>query len=262
MITPKTNIDEGRAVKHRTDFGNNSPYLNDNFVIDLRRDVAWQYFKDRSFERVLDVGCGDGRISIDLVEKARIARFVDASPQMIDAARVILRTQGLSQVETHCYNFEHGTHPLEEDRYDLIVCTGVLAHVDDPARMLQKLIKLADKTAVVLLQNTDASHPYSLMVNAVKDVCGWLGIKSKWTNRIKTKELVRLMSGEGFMVTRRYNYISSFPLVGALMPKECKYGINKLLFRKVATDKPSILGNESLILFERRYGSDSSQKSG
>ena len=235
----------------KTNFGKDSPYLQNNFVIELRREIAMRFLKHRTFGNVLDVGCGDGRISLEFMDKAKLAIMVDASPHMIEAAFRNLEERGLRHVETFCYNFEHESGIPEMSRYDLLICTGVLAHVENPVAVVDKLLSLASEQSLILLQNTDAGHPYTLMLNSLKKILRLIGFSNKKHNAVRTGELIRHLSTAGFALKERCNYVSSFPLIGRMLSKRQKYGINRVISGENGKSKLQFLGNESLLLFER-----------
>jgi ubiquinone/menaquinone biosynthesis C-methylase UbiE len=235
----------------KTNFGKDSPYLQDNFVIDLRRDVARMVLAGESYAKVIDIGCGDGSISIEFMTDARIARMVDVSPEMLEAARMNLQKKSMKHVEIFCYNFEEENNQIELDRYDLIVCTGVFAHVRDYLHVLHKLIAIAEKSSLVVLQNTDARHPYTVINEAIKSISGLFGVAPRRHNEVRTSTVIENMKRAGFELIFQYNYISSFPLIGRCLSGKTKYNINGRLFPPGKSGMLSCLGNESLLFFKR-----------
>jgi trans-aconitate methyltransferase len=56
------------------------------FVSDLGRELV-DWLDPKPGERVLDLGCGDGALTVQLVERGARVTAVDASPSMIEASR-------------------------------------------------------------------------------------------------------------------------------------------------------------------------------
>ena len=88
---------------------------------------------------VLEVGCGEGELSIRLAKRGYRARGCDISDEVIEEARrralssgqdVAFWTQGIEQLQEH-------------DAATLVVCCEVLEHLDDPRDGLEKLAALA-----------------------------------------------------------------------------------------------------------------------
>lgn len=86
--------------------------------------------RDISGGRLLDVGCGGGRLPIMAARQAREAVGIDPSSEAIGTAARLSQTLGLR-------NTRFDTSPLESFRdaapYDVVTVMGVLEHVSDPA---------------------------------------------------------------------------------------------------------------------------------
>jgi len=120
---------------------------------------------------VLDIGCNSGWFSFDLAERgARVVDGVDLRPHNVEQA-CFLRDY-FSLDNTH---FEVADAMLFDDapRWDLVLNLGVLYHVTDPLRLLQRTYELCGKYAIVdticheepfsgfvLFDTKDASHPH------------------------------------------------------------------------------------------------------
>ncbi len=75
---------------------------NARFVSDLGRGVV-EWLKPKPGERILDVGCGDGALTEQLVEAGADVLGVDASIDMVDAARA----RGLDIEVADCHELEY-----------------------------------------------------------------------------------------------------------------------------------------------------------
>lgn len=85
-------------------------------------------------KKVLDAGCGNGGNSVILAQYAGevlgIDREATASPLMFDNPKVSYQKGDLD-------NLSH------EDEFDVVVCVGVLHHMEDPTIGFENLIKAA-----------------------------------------------------------------------------------------------------------------------
>lgn len=87
----------------------------------------------RPDERVLDIGCGNGAITIEAARRvgpAGSAIGVDVSPPMLDLARKRATASRIGQVE-----FRHAdaqTHRFDEAGYDEVISRNGLMFFDDP----------------------------------------------------------------------------------------------------------------------------------
>jgi len=91
--------------------------------------------------RVLDFGCGTGLLTERLAPHVAKVVAVDASPAMI----AVLKAKGLPTVRAGVARWSPdmlGSEPLVDDPFDLIVCSSVLAFVDDHPATVATLASL------------------------------------------------------------------------------------------------------------------------
>jgi trans-aconitate methyltransferase len=100
---------------------------NGRFVANLATKVV-QMLSPQPGERILDIGCGDGALTVQIAETGAVVIGVDNSPAMLEAARV----RGLN-VELHCADalpYHHqfdavfsnaALHWLSEDRHPALL---------------------------------------------------------------------------------------------------------------------------------------------
>jgi SAM-dependent methyltransferase len=83
-------------------------------------------------ERALDVGCGDGRLTAEL--SALKVCAVDVSPVALERARLRLGAEAdLLEVDPDA------PLPLEDSRFDLVLCAETLEHVRDVQLLLSEI---------------------------------------------------------------------------------------------------------------------------
>ena len=84
--------------------------------------------------RVLDFGCGTGLLTEQLVDVGATVVAVDTSTAMIEVLDAKRAAHGWTTVTT-CTEL-----PDPSDRFDLVVCSSVLAFVDDHATTVHDLV--------------------------------------------------------------------------------------------------------------------------
>jgi len=83
-------------------FANPEPYLGNNPYIGLRAQMVRSLLPDLSGKSVLDLGCGDGRVSMPLAAEASELWLVDASAAMIETARRGIPPAHAGKIHTLC----------------------------------------------------------------------------------------------------------------------------------------------------------------
>ena len=89
---------------------------------------------------VHEVGCGEGRWSIELARAGRDVRATDFSEAVIDLARGNARRVGVDPARFVARDVYELTH--REDAADVVVCCEVLEHLDDPLAGLRALARV------------------------------------------------------------------------------------------------------------------------
>ena len=94
-----------------------------------------RYLYDRILpgDRVLDIGCGNSYYQQWIAEKAAEVVGVD-----IREDRVALARRNNQKTNVH-YELMDVTRDLPEGRFDVVICSHVLEHLDDPVEFLSKI---------------------------------------------------------------------------------------------------------------------------
>ncbi|AUX47969.1 methyltransferase type 11 [Sorangium cellulosum] len=148
-------------------------------VTDLYRKVA-----PRS---VLEVGCGEGRLAHHLATHApRAERFVATDVSLERAATDVDPLIQFREASVYAL-------PFEDREFDLIVCCEVLEHLEDPARALRELRRVAGRWVIV-------STPREPLWRALNMMRGRyladLGNTPGHIQHFRRRDLVALVGGE------------------------------------------------------------------
>jgi ubiquinone/menaquinone biosynthesis C-methylase UbiE len=105
---------------------------------------------------VLDVGCGDGAISIDLSQRTEaMVVGADLAIKRVSFAR---ETAGnLSFTQGSCYEL-----PFADNSFPTVVCCDLLEHLDEPARAFAELMRVSSRFVLLTV-------PYSIDIE--KTLC-------------------------------------------------------------------------------------------
>jgi SAM-dependent methyltransferase len=119
------------------EFGDNKPLRavisRDSDQVNYYFDQITKRILDRSLwlqnKRVLDLGCGIGRLTLWMARKAQHVTAMDISEEMIGVVRNAAASQRLHNTTVLVYD---GTMlPYVDASFDVIVCVGVLKYVID-----------------------------------------------------------------------------------------------------------------------------------
>ena len=109
--------------------------------------------------RVLDIGCGNGIISIELGRLKYQVHGIDISEKAIAKAQAI---NTLNNVKFDVKDAE--TLISENQLYDAIICSEVLEHLRDPAHLLQSLHKILKRDGKLIVTVPNGRGPRETLV--------------------------------------------------------------------------------------------------
>jgi SAM-dependent methyltransferase len=148
-------------------FANPSRYVHNNPYIALRAKLVREMLPPFARKSVLDLGCGDGRISIPLVGDNDDLLLVDSSRRMLDLALSHVPPEASSRVRGVCINVAR----FEPDRaFDVVLCLGVLAHLDDWVEGLRLIARCVAPGGFAVIQLTDQGYVSGRLTRRVGEV--------------------------------------------------------------------------------------------
>lgn len=145
--------------------------------------------------RILDLGCGDGSVSIPLLDDTNEVTLVDFAPRTLEVAAQAIPAQRRSRA-----NLVLST--VDEFRasapYDVVLCLGVLAHVPSIEVTVSKIVEClkAGGSAIVELTPDTLGWkrrllPYHALAKAMKTTRGYR------LNRMLPDKFVALAASKG-----------------------------------------------------------------
>ncbi|MFT7465283.1 MAG: ubiquinone/menaquinone biosynthesis C-methylase UbiE [Pseudohongiellaceae bacterium] len=140
-------------------------YEADVYKIDEYHESAWKHRRTlverllpkRVAGPLLDSGCGDGALSVFTREQtgAEYAVGLDLS------VRRAQRAQG-DKPAVHFLSGSIYELPFPDDHFELVLCTDLLEHLDEPQRAFDELVRVSSKHVLI-------SVPYSIDIE--KTLC-------------------------------------------------------------------------------------------
>lgn len=165
MIESNCQAVNGRSTANavRGFFDQTDRYLTNNGNIEIRRRVVRDLVGNIRNSRILDLGCGDGSISQQFLEGANSLTLVDISQNMLDVA--ISQTPGGRRANVEYVN-EDSSRYQSLSKYDLVLCLGLLAHVDSVESTIGNIAELLKANGRCVLQITDADRTLGKLTGA------------------------------------------------------------------------------------------------
>lgn len=218
-------------------------YLGNDARLGIRRLVCRQMAERTDRSATLDIGCGDGTMSLPLMAPHSRLTLLDFSAPMLERAAANVGPEMKPRVQIVCQDLA-GFAPGH--RYTLVLCLGVLAHVPDVSGALAKIASLLEPGGHCLVQITDASR--------------WLGrVSHAWysrrqrrradgyaLNRLDGRSLVAEAAARGLRLIEQRNYSLSVPGLRRL-PVRVQFALERRFF----SSRLSGHGGESMLLLVR-----------
>jgi tRNA (mo5U34)-methyltransferase len=121
----------------------------DSFVRHAYPALLDRYGGTLAGKRVLDVGCNCGGFSFEAAKAgAEAVMGIDLADRYIEQANLIRRVLGLDQTEFRVMAIEDGT-PETVGRFDVVLCLGVLYHLESPVAAMRSLSSVCDDVMLV-----------------------------------------------------------------------------------------------------------------
>lgn len=100
---------------------------NDNKTRDLEAQALRATLADISFDNCLEIGCGTGKNTVWLLEKAQQVMAVDFSAEMLAKAKAKIHTEKVTFIQADITN----AWTFGKAKYDLVTFSLVLEHIDN-----------------------------------------------------------------------------------------------------------------------------------
>ncbi len=155
---------------------------------------------------VLDLGYGDGLFFPQLATESDLT-VIEGSKVLVEAARTIAAADGLNAQIEHCLfeNFE------TDKRFDVILASHVLEHVNDPVKLMLKLKMLLNPGGIILgiVPNAESFHRKLGLVMGINRKLDELSPRDKIVGHQRVYSLMTLISDlstAGFRLTKHRGF--------------------------------------------------------
>lgn len=201
-------MNDTKSGQAKAFFEQASIYLANRPSIRLRSEIIHDLLGKRSNNSFLDIGCGDGSLSISYIAENDIC-FLDFSTAMLEHVKGSIPEEFRDHATLLQANVED--HIFAE-KFDIILCVGVLAHVRDVEKIMRKIESILKPSGLVIFQVSYTGHFYyrfrSLFKSEKKEQYGYS------LNTIHPDELIENAKAFGLKCLKRCQYPVVFPLLG------------------------------------------------
>lgn len=241
----------GKTRQVRQVFENTDRYLESRAVdIRFRVETVKEFAAEIQWQKILDIGCGDGSISLQLLNRESHLTLLDLSTNMIDLAVANIPDALARNVEIR--NGDFTAIELESQAFDLIVTVGVMAHVDSPDKFLAKISEILRPGGSLVIEFTDSGHIVGKLGRLWGCLKELLAPAKYSTNRLSFTKAVSLFEKHHLRLISVFRY-ARLPLPGIdkILSHEIQYRIATLIFGKSRNNRNAWLGNEYICLLTR-----------
>lgn len=232
---------ENKETLVKNYFNNTNKYISDNHIIELRRTYIAENLSGTSGKNIIDIGCGNGQISLPFINNNKVT-FLDLSENMLEIIKNQIPEELISNA--NIINCDFNTFPTEQ-KYDIIICLGVLAHVENIEKGITKLKNLMGPNGTMIIQFTNNGNVLSKLLRFTTLLKKLLGIKYGYEiNYFNERYINCILKELNLSCKRRVTYWPTFPCYSFLPKGFMKY----LYFRIINNPRLSRWGSE-IILF-------------
>ncbi len=111
-------------------------------------NVVVKTVKPLPIQSILDVGCGEG-FTLDRLQREKIGKTyegIDSSDDAIELGKNLYL--GLKFKKGDIYDL-----PYKANSFDLVICTEVLEHLDNPRKALRELLRVSNRYILLSVPN-------------------------------------------------------------------------------------------------------------
>jgi 2-polyprenyl-3-methyl-5-hydroxy-6-metoxy-1,4-benzoquinol methylase len=239
---------KAKSQQVRAVFENAPHYLKGRQVdIRFRSESVKKFSEKAEWQRLLDIGCGDGSISLQLLSAETQLTLLDISKNMTTIAQENVPKSLAKNVEIRNENFLAAG--FAGKTFDLVISVGVMAHVDSPDAFLAKIRSLMCPGGTAIIEFTDCRHFMGRLERLTSDFKELIRPGKFRTNRLSYSQVGKLFESHGLKVASTFRYaMIPIPGIQKMINPKLLYWFLTLIFGDCTRNRNSYLGNEYICL--------------
>jgi ubiquinone/menaquinone biosynthesis C-methylase UbiE len=239
-----------KVERVRSFFDRTNNYLPKRWLdIRLRAETIRDLTKDGDFKDILDIGCGSGAISAPLLNPQRHLTLLDLSSNMLSIARSQIPAELAPNVEF--VNQDFLAAEFKPSSFDLVICLGVLAHVNSPSDTLARVASVLRPGGTLILEWTDSRHLMGRINWYYNSLAALIAPPTYQVNLLSSAEVISIAKKHGFCSISEYRYALPLPKTAWMVTPADLYRMTRLVFGEAGHNRNAWLGNQHIHRFTR-----------
>lgn len=219
---------------------------NSSDRIFVRSKIVQQFLGDIQNANILDIGCGDGSLSLPMLNESNRLTLVDISDRMLDMAKEKIPSLLIKNATLINDSFE--AIP-DTDKFDIVLCVGVIAHVPVVSRLFEKISNVLKPGGFLIIETTPNPYPIGRLLFPYYFIRGlFTGNRVDYNkNRLKVSDLLTYTKASDLKQLNSVRF--SFPLPGMThWPQSLKLRYTLFTLNNRCMSR---FGSEHIMLFQK-----------
>jgi ubiquinone/menaquinone biosynthesis C-methylase UbiE len=225
-------------------------YVASRFNIDIRVETIKEFTKNLKPENILDIGCGDGSLSLPFLAESHHITFLDRSKSMLELVSSRIPNGWSDRVDL--LNMDFMDARLQEQSFDLIICVGVTAYIADRRSLIGKIASLLKPGGALIIECSDGGHFYTSINRLYEALRVKLGRADFPTIARPASELTALLEECGFEARDAFRYSLPPYAIRRFLTNDASYRLIRFFFGAAGRNRAAWAGNECLFHFKRK----------
>lgn len=215
-------------------------YLRNQSQIKIREMITKNFVDGIYPKKILDLGCGDGSISLQFLSNSSHITFVDFSNPMLAIAKKKVPREYSKNVSFIQADF---SSLMPTPRFDLVLCVGVLAHVQSVENCIEIISRFLLPGGYCIIQITNSDHILAKFLSLYSSYRNRSGYK---VNNLSVSSLLSLFQSYGVHNLHLARYAPLLPGMG-LLPTSL------IFYYQKSSVKPAFrwISSEVMMLFQK-----------
>ncbi|TKJ44010.1 methyltransferase type 11 [candidate division TA06 bacterium B3_TA06] len=203
-------------------------------VTDIASEIA-EVVPDVRGWRIIEIGAGTGRTSIELARRGADVTILDISPQSLELAkRFAQKADPATRKRLHYVLADGLDPPFEPESFDLLFHQGLLEHFRNPFLLLEANRRIIKKGGLIVVDVPQTFHVYTILKHIQMLFGGWF---AGWERQFTPASLTRILKRTGFESIHAYGDWARPSLVYRVLRGILKrMGIRLPMYPRISTD--------------------------